>query len=47
MSNDMDAKQNLSPVWSRIFSIEVDHGEDVSWLMSMGINTWILHVVLE
>jgi 4-aminobutyrate aminotransferase len=27
MSIEMDAKQNLSPVWSRIFSIEVDHGE--------------------
>jgi 4-aminobutyrate aminotransferase len=25
--NEVDAKQNLSPVWSRIFSIEVDHGQ--------------------
>jgi 4-aminobutyrate aminotransferase len=27
MTIESDAKQNLSPVWSRIFSIEVDHGE--------------------
>ena len=27
MLNTIDVKQNLSPVWSRIFSIEVDHGE--------------------
>jgi 4-aminobutyrate aminotransferase len=26
MHKDSDAKQNLSPVWSRIFSVEVDHG---------------------
>lgn len=27
MNDTSDVKQNLSPVWSRIFSIEVDHGE--------------------
>jgi 4-aminobutyrate aminotransferase len=27
MITEFDIKQNLSPVWSRIFSIEVDHGE--------------------
>ncbi len=27
MSDVMDGKQNLSPVWSRIFSIEVDHAQ--------------------
>ncbi len=27
MLNMIDVKQNLSPVWSRIFSIEVDHGQ--------------------
>ncbi len=27
MITELDIKQNLSPVWSRIFSVEVDHGE--------------------
>jgi 4-aminobutyrate aminotransferase len=27
MVNEADTKKNLSPVWSRIFSIEVDHGQ--------------------
>ncbi len=27
LDSTMDVKQNLSPVWSRIFSIEADHGE--------------------
>ena len=27
MTNENDSKQNLSPVWTRIFSIEVDHGQ--------------------
>ncbi len=27
MISDIDTRTNLSPVWSRIFSIEVDHGE--------------------
>lgn len=27
MANVVDAKQNLSPVWSRIFSIEADHAQ--------------------
>jgi 4-aminobutyrate aminotransferase len=27
MTNNSDVKQNLSPVWTRIFSVEVDHGQ--------------------
>ena len=27
MTNDTEVKQNLSPVWSRIFSIEADHAQ--------------------
>ena len=27
MSTEMEVKQNLSPVWSRIFSIEADHAQ--------------------
>jgi len=27
MADVMDGKQNLSPVWSRIFSLEADHGQ--------------------
>ena len=27
MTTDSDVKHNLSPVWTRIFSIEVDHGQ--------------------
>lgn len=29
MAKDMDSKQNLSPVWTRIFSVEVDHAQGV------------------
>src|SRR4030042_5745709 len=27
MITDLDVKQNLSPVWTRIFSIEADHAQ--------------------
>jgi 4-aminobutyrate aminotransferase len=27
MTTPLDVKQNLSPVWTRIFSVEVDHGQ--------------------
>jgi 4-aminobutyrate aminotransferase len=40
MSNDTDIKLNLSPVWSRIFSIEVDHGEG-SYLFDISGNKYL------
>src|SRR4030042_5583062 len=36
MANLEDMKQNLSPVWSRIFSIEVEYGEGCYLFDSQG-----------
>lgn len=40
MTSSIDVKQNLSPVWSRIFSIEVDHGEG-SYLFDIDGNKYL------
>ncbi len=40
MTPDNDFRQNLSPVWSRIFSIEVDHGEG-SYLVDIHGNKYL------
>jgi 4-aminobutyrate aminotransferase len=40
MTSIADVKQNLSPVWSRIFSIEVDHGKG-SYLIDIHGNKYL------
>src|SRR5512136_2648765 len=40
MTIETDSKQNLSPVWSRIFSIDVDHGEGC-YLIDMQGNKYL------
>jgi 4-aminobutyrate aminotransferase len=40
MNSDSDVKHNLSPVWSRIFSIEVDRGEG-SYLIDIHGNRYL------